>query len=408
MNSDIKLLKDLAKQVMDITKEDIENKKRQSWRGLHDLKLTKPLVHIRMYMCFKEEIWSLECIDPVYRECELKLKHKIYHKMMADDTVIEPWLSISGIHKTNYDCRWGAKAVLGKSTKEGYRPYQPTLLEIEDIDKLLLPKHEIDQEKTNFKYNKALDAIGDIIPIDISRAPIFSDMTGNISKDIAFLVGLEQLMWYMYDRPEWLHQILAFMRDGILKTQLEAETQGHWSASDSSNQGVPYASELAEPIPNTTAQRKDIWGFFASQEYTSVSPSLFNEFMLEYQIPIMNKFGLTAYGCCEDLTRKIDLLRKVKNLRRIAVAPEANVRKCAEQIQNDYVISWRPNPALMICCGFDEELIKKHIKENIKILKENNCVYEISLKDIATVRNKPENLIRWCEIVNQTIDDVYN
>ena len=49
--------------------------------------------------------------------------------------------------------------------------------------------------------------------------------------------------------------------------------------------------------------------------------------MLQYQIPLMAPFGLAAYGCCEDLTPKIDLLRQIPNLRRIAVSPMADVAR---------------------------------------------------------------------------------
>ena len=44
------------------------------------------------------------------------------------------------------------------------------------------------------------------------------------------------------------------------------------------------------------------------------------EFLFRYQLPIMEQAGLVAYGCCEDLTCKIDMLRQIPNLRRIAVS----------------------------------------------------------------------------------------
>jgi len=37
------------------------------------------------------------------------------------------------------------------------------------------------------------------------------------------------------------------------------------------------------------------------------------------------------------------------------VTPLANVRVCAEQIGADYVLSWRPNPSDMVCCGYKED-----------------------------------------------------
>ena len=85
-----------------------------------------------------------------------------------------------------------------------------------------------------------------------------------------------------------------------------------------------------------------------------ISPQMFEEFMLQYQRPIMTKFGLVSYACCEDVTTKIDALRTIPNLRRIGIPPICDVGRCAEQIQHDYVFAWKPNPA-MVCCGFDAD-----------------------------------------------------
>ena len=71
--------------------------------------------------------------------------------------------------------------------------------------------------------------------------------------------------------------------------------------------------------------------------------------MLRSQQPIIENFGLAAYGCCENLTDKIHLLRCIRNLRMIAVTPVADVRRCAEQIGADYVFSWQDNPADIVC-----------------------------------------------------------
>jgi len=70
--------------------------------------------------------------------------------------------------------------------------------------------------------------------------------------------------------------------------------------------------------------RAQLWGYMAAQEFTAVSPAMHEEFLLRYQLPILKQFGLVAYGCCEDLTKKIDMLRQLKNLRDIAVTPVAN------------------------------------------------------------------------------------
>jgi len=202
----------------------------------------------------------------------------------------------------------------------------------------------------------------------------------------------------MYENPDELHKLLAFMRDAILKNNMDAERMGHYSLTSGQNQAMPYASGLAAPHPNSgPVKRSKIWGFCAAQEFTLISPAFHEEFLLRYQLPIYENFGLVHYGCCEDLTNKIGLFKNWKNLRSIAVTPVADVRKCAERIGTDYAVSWRPNPSEVICCGFDEDKIRRIIGGGLEDL--SGTYYHIHLKDIETLEGDISRMRRWVEIV---------
>jgi hypothetical protein len=171
---------------------------------------------------------------------------------------------------------------------------------------------------------------------------------------------------------------------------------------------MPYCEELSRPSASQSpVKTKELWGFMASQEFTTIGPDLYDEFMLSYQMPIMERFGLTAYGCCEDVTAKIPLLRKIKNLRRIAITPFSDVRKCAEQIGGDYVVSYRPNPSSMIAHGLNEDFVRRTVTGDFEILKENHCVFDVTLKDVQTIGGKPENMIRWVQIIREIGEKVF-
>ncbi|HPP12698.1 MAG TPA: hypothetical protein PKW42_08205, partial [bacterium] len=224
----------------------------------------------------------------------------------------------------------------------------------------------------------------------------------DISTHLGRLRGHQQIMLDMYDAPEKLHQLLAFMRDGILTNQQEAEEAGDITLLSHTNQAMAYCEELEDPaIDSGPRKRKDIWGYCAAQEYTLISPAMHDEFLLQYQLPILKKFGLTAYGCCENLTEKIMMLRQVPNLRIIAVTPSANVHRCAEQIGQDYVLSWRPNPADMVGYGFDPGRIRRIIKEAMGSLRHSHTI--IVLKDIETVQGEPERLKKWVKLVQEAV-----
>jgi hypothetical protein len=118
----------------------------------------------------------------------------------------------------------------------------------------------------------------------------------------------------------------------------------------------------------------------------------------------MEQFGLVAYGCCEDLTEKIDMLRQISNLRRIAVSPFADVRRCAEQIGRDYVFSYRPSPTDMVGYGLDEQRVKEQLHQDLTACRD--CCVDITLKDVETVEADPQRVRRWVQLCRQVIDEV--
>ena len=172
---------------------------------------------------------------------------------------------------------------------------------------------------------------------------------------------------------------------------------------------MPYAMELPDPAANHDGvPRKQLWGYMAGQEFTAVSPAMHDEFLLQYQLPILKHFGLVAYGCCEDLTHKIDMLRQIPNLRRIAVSPFANVVRCAEQIGDRYVLSYRPSPADMVGYGFDEPRIRQILRRDLEACRANGCHVDITLKDVETVQSDCTRVQQWVRVVREVVQQVWS
>ena len=404
---DIKILRELAKQYHEVTGNPIEEEKRILWERHHNFEPVRPPVYLRAY-AFNEVMDPKDflCEDPFYRSYEAQLREKLFHSELGDDFVFEPWLNLRAIFEPVAEMRWGMKLGLGeKVAVGGAAAFNPILLEESDLDKIIPGTHTVNEVITKERYEKLYEAIGDIIDINIDRGSIYTMFSGDISTDLAKLRGIEQIMWDAYDRPEWLHKLLSVMRDGILKEQADAEEQGGYSLANHQNQAITYAKELPRPKANSGAvKRKDLWTFMASQEFTTFGPDMFYEFLLQYQMPIMEKFGLVAYGCCEDLTMKIDYLRKIPNLKRIAVSPFANTKSCAEQIGRDYIVSWRPSPSLMLSTGLDEDFVRNYLREHFSIFKEHKNQFDITLKDVETINHQPENVKKWVTIVKEELE----
>jgi len=403
--SDVSILRDLAKRYAEAAAKPVQDERRELWRKHNSLVRTRPLIYVRWLAAWHEAPESrLQCQDPFFQGHERFLRQMIFQDTLDDDYILEPWITQHATLVTPPEGLWGLPIRhSAKTDPRGSWKFAPTLVTLDDADRMVAPHHVVDEEATVNNVVRLRDAIGDIIEVNIDRAPAYRGWNADISTLLTQLRGLEPLMLDMVDNPAWLHRVLAFMRDGILAVHEEAEAAGDWRLCDHANQAMPYAFELRDPQANSApVDRRNLWTFVAAQEYTLISPAMHDEFLLQYQLPIMSKFGLAAYGCCEDLTRKIDMLRQVPNLRRIAVTPVANVARCAEQIGADYVFSWRPNPAQMICCGFDPGLIRKVVRDAMEASK--GCHVDITLKDVETVQGKPENLREWVKIVRSIAD----
>ena len=403
-DQDKSVLRNLGERYLEVCHSPVQTERRDLWRRHNSLKRTRPLIYVRAFAW--GEMPGSECIcqDPLARHYEDFFRRHLFWNGLDDDSIFEPWVTVAA---TLVCTGWGIAGRRHFSDEPGgsYKMDYP-IKELSDIEKLRAPWHEIDEARTSEDVSRLSNAIGDIIPINIDRGPAYRMWTADISTDLGYLRGIEHFMIDMLDHPEWLHRLVKLMSDGILRTHAEAETAGDWGLCAHQNQAMPYAEELEDPAANVNGiKRNQLWGYMAAQEMTAVSPAMHDEFLLQYQLPILKSFGLVAYGCCEDLTNKIDMLRQIPNLRRIAVSPFADVARCAEQIGQDYVLSYRPSPADMVSYGFDEARIRSILRRDLEAC--GACHVDVTLKDVETVQSDPERVKRWVELTREVIDDVF-
>jgi len=403
-NPDRTTLRDLARKYIEICQNPVQKERRDLWRCHNSLKQTRPLIYVRAFAWKEMPQSKCICEDPFARQYENFFREHIFWNKCNDDSIFEPWVTVQATRVCN---GWGLCGERNFSDEPGgsWKVDYP-IKELDDIEKLIVPWHEIDEDATARDVDRLSETIGDIITINVDRGSAYRMWTGDISTDLGYLRGIEHFMFDMMDNPQWLHRLVKFLSDGILKTHDETEAKGDWGLCAHQNQAMPYAEELEDPAANVNGvKRSQLWGYMAAQELTAVSPAMHDEFMLQYQLPILKHFGLVAYGCCEDLTRKIDMVRQIPNLRRIAVSPFANVASCAEQIGRDYVLSYRPSPADMVSYGFDKERIRTILKRDLEACRESHV--DITLKDVETVESDPERVKNWVTLAREVIDEIF-
>ncbi|MCL2433715.1 MAG: hypothetical protein FWD16_04255 [Clostridia bacterium] len=407
--TDTQILRERAKRLLEKIQTPDMDARRKAWAAHNSFKGSRPLVLFRSVTLSGQYARdTVRCADPLMRELEMQIATGEYFAGFDHDAVIEPWLVLPAVMKIAPDGLFGLPALMGhKKTEGGAAAFIPSLVEEADFEKMQVADYEVDEQQTARRLEHAQEALGGVMPVMSDRqGPLLRGQgQSDISNILCKLRGMENLMFDFYDRPEWLHRVLAFMRDKILLQCDQTERAKGFNRYNNTNQSVPYAHELpapaADPVPVCQHQ---LWGFMAAQEFALVGPEIFKEFMFDYQKPILERYGLVTYGCCEDLTQKIPLLKTVPTIRRIAVTPLADIRANAEQLGPDYIASWRPNPSSAVSFGVDEAFTRKTMREAVKIFRENNCRFDITLKDVETTGGDETAIPRWLKIVNEEIN----
>jgi hypothetical protein len=403
--NDRKILRALASRMAELANRSSEMEKKELWYAHNDLQTVRPLI-----FCDPEGGWteiipdeSLTCAGELGRRWELFLRKEIFWgECLQDDKVIEPYFNIPyyaiesdlGVHET----------IIGGENKGAYIWLAP-LKDFHDINHLHIPQISVNYEKTRQLLELAEDVFRDILKVRLKTIWWWSfGLTLTLSK----LRGLEQIMLDMYDHPNELHSLMAFLRDATLSEIDFLEQKGLLNLNNDNTPvgsgGFGWTNQLPQQNYYSRHIRTlDMWGFAESQETSGISPGMFDEFVFQYQLPILARFGLNCYGCCEALNKRWDFIKKIPNLRRVSVSPWADVRDMAEKLQDKYIFSLKPHPGYLAVSPIDEVFIRKSLKEALEITKSNSCHVEIIMKDNHTLANHPENAIRWCQIAQEEV-----
>ncbi len=213
-------------------------------------------------------------------------------------------------------------------------------------------------------------------------------------------------MFDMIDNPELVHRIMAFERDAYLSMLDTLETDGLLSFNSDGayvgSGGYGWSDELPGARFDGAVRASDLWGHSESQETVAVSPEMFAEFVLPYQIPILERFGLNCYGCCEPLDARWHLVETIPNLRRISIAPRSDRAFMAEALGDRYIMSIKPDPADLAMSTFDEDWIRSQLRSDLEATR--GCRVELIMNDNHTIGNEPARAARWVEIAREDID----
>lgn len=401
------VLRRLAGQVADIATRPIEDEKRDLWYRHNALEPTRPVI-----FCDPENGWNeiispsdLECEGQLARKWEMDLRKEIFWgTQMGDDYTVEPYFNVFHVHSGGLD-EWGLKeTIIGGEDGGSYRWASPIKSE-EDLGKLHHPEIKVNFRATNRLVELAEETLGDQLTVRLRTNWWW---TLGMTMRVAFLRGLDQLMYDMIDNPDLVHRIMAYMRDGTLalldfleeEKLLSLNNDGAYVGSG----GLGWSKELPQSDFNGKVRLRDMWGFAESQETVGISPQMFADFVFPYQLPILERFGLNCYGCCEPLDMRWHIVKQIPNLRRVSVSPWADVTNMADMLGDRYIFSLKPSPADLAVRNLDEQKIRAELRETFRITQD--CRMEVIMKDNHTIGHNPQNVIRWCQIAREEAERI--
>ena len=215
--------------------------------------------------------------------------------------------------------------------------------------------------------------------------------------------GINNVLCDLIDHPDELMELLAIISRGNLEKLDYLEANDLLSHNNDGTYvgsgGYGFTDELPHADFAGQVRCADMWGFTESQETVSVSPTMYEEFIFPLEKPIMDRFGLTCYGCCEPLHLRWNTVKQHHNLRRVSCSAWADFEKMAEYLGDNYIFSMKPNPAVLSMPEIDEATIRKDLRRALDITK--GCRVEIIMKDNHTIGKRPENVVRWCRIARE-------
>lgn len=412
---DYGVLRALASELREISeKHSASNQEKlKSWKDLNGLRPSRPMFMIDQIpwneMNINDEL-TLQCEDNRLRLMESDLRRQIYrHRHMPDDRIILPEIRIPKIILlNNYGIDSDVTYAEDKESEENVhgQAYNDQLQSEDDLVKIGIPTIEYKQKETAALEEMANEIFRDVIEVKMSgMLPNF-----HAWDNIVEWHGVNNTILDLLDRPEFMHKIIQRTLDSRLSLldQLEARNLLdvgnpliHCTGAYSDElPGYEYGKEKHKDLDCTTA--KNMWTYGAAQIFSTVSPGMHDEFDIEYAKQWYERFGLGYYGCCEPLHDKIDIVRKLPNIRKISISPWADREKAASLIDGDYVMSLKPTPAIFACdMTWKEKDIVKDLEKAVRNAEKYNCNIELILKDISTVDNKPERLFRWAEIAKE-------
>lgn len=399
---DFAVLRELGKRTAEIAALPVQREKKVLWTANNDLHPVRPMVYIDQLPWHElnhAEEMRCECADPFLRGIEQRLREQLYRwKHFPCDMVVENRLDLPrevrgmdyGIHIV--------EEILRTDTENDIvsHKYEDQLQDETALERLQNDRIETDPALDARRLALCGEIFDGILPVRLSGVQIHAGLWDRIAQ----MKPADNILWDIVDRPEFVERIVKKFVALTNSTIDQCEALG---LLDTELQYIHCTGAYTDDLPKDgmadgRAKAHNVWAFGMAQILSTVSPEMHEEFEIDLVRPVYERFGLMYYGCCEPLDRKIDIVRKIRNVRKISVSPWADCDRSADHIGRDYVFSCKSNPAFVCAGSFAEESIRRQLDLAWNACRRNQTPLEIILKDVSTLREHLDYVDRWEKI----------
>ena len=412
---DRRILRELARPLAEIAALPVQQETKRLWARLNRLQAERPMIWLNDICWHELDVdgdLALTTSSPFCRRIEAGLRQTLYWwKRMPGDLVVDPVIysplavDNSGI---GLDVEEDTLASDARNDIVSHR-YHPVIGGEEDVERIRIPTITHDEKKSEADFAAYRDIFDGVLAVEKRGAPSISFSPWD---DIVRLMGGEEALLSLAMRPEFVHRLVERVLGAYLGALDQYESLNLLALNNTNVRIGSGAYGYTDELPGAgfepgRVRSTNLWGNATAQIFSEVSPQMHEEFALAYERRWLARFGLAYYGCCEPLDRKMDLLRTVPNLRKISVSPWNDIGRMSEEINRDYVFSWKPNPAVLAYDNWDLEAARNDLVNTLCAARKNGCNVEIIMKDISTVRYQPHRLWEWVKMAAEVSRRIY-
>ncbi len=406
------VLRRLAGGLAEVAALPVHAEKARLWQRLNDLDSERPMVWINEIpwheMNVDEEL-TLRTEHPWAREQERDLRRTLYQwRHMPADMIVSDFVACPlAIHSTDFGIVEDVDVATTDAASDIVsRHYNIQIRDFADLEKIRMPVVTHNTEATAFRYEAACSVYEGLLPVrKVGQTHIWFTPWDYLCR----WWGVQEAMIDLIERPDLVHAAVERMVDAWM-VELDQFVEMNLLSLDANNTrigsgGYGYTRDLpGDDFDPARVRPHNMWGCSNAQVFSEVSPEMHWEFAVKHALRWLERWGLTYYGCCEPLDKKMHVMRRIPNLRKVSVSPWVDTDRAVAEIGGDYVMSRKPNPAILAEDSWDPGRARRDLVEFLERAG-GACHVEFITKDISTTRYQPQRLWEWETIAMDVADE---